>query len=221
MISFRILAIILLLAAPLLAPRAASGAGAPGAVMIQEGDTLRVFNGLVPGDVIRLRIWREPDLSGEFQVDADGIVVFPKIGAQRVTGESQEELRGRLVSLYAEYLRNPSIEVTFLRRINVLGSVRAPGLIAVDPTMVVADAIALVGGIMPDGRKDRIQLIRGDEVLIADITQRTRLADLPLQSGDQLYVPEKGWFSRNSVGTTIVSAGLSLISVLVTIAITQ
>lgn len=197
----------------------------PSTAVVQElvvgGDTLRVPGGLVPGDLIRLRIWREPDLSGEFPVDADGVVVFPKIGAQRVTGESQDALRARLVALYGEYLRNPSIEVIFLRRINVLGAVRSPGLISVDPTMVVADAIALAGGTMPEGRNDQIKLIRGGEVLTADISQRTRIADLPLQSGDQLYVPEKGWFSRHNIGATVVSAGLSLVSVLVTIALTK
>jgi polysaccharide export outer membrane protein len=176
---------------------------------------------LLPGDIIRLRIWREPDLSGEFPVDDKGVAVLPKIGAQRVTGESQDELRDRLVGLYERYLRNPSIDVVFLRRINVLGSVRSPGLIPVDPTMVVADALALAGGVTPDGRQNRIELIRGGEVLTANISQRTRIADLPLQSGDQLYVPEKSWFSRHNVGGTLISAGLSLVTVLVTIAITK
>jgi polysaccharide export outer membrane protein len=176
---------------------------------------------LLPGDIIRLRIWREPDLSGEYPVDAHGVVVFPKIGAQRVTGESQDELRERLVDLYQRYLRNPSIEVVFLRRINVLGSVRSPGLIPVDPTMAVADALALAGGVTPDGRQDRIQLIRGGEVRTARISQRTRIADLPLHSGDQLYVPEKSWFSRNGIANTLISAGLGLVSVLITIELTK
>jgi polysaccharide export outer membrane protein len=184
-------------------------------------DTLATEAGLLPGDIVRLRIWREPDLSGEFPVDAHGDVVFPKIGVQRVTGESQDALRDRLVSLYERYLRNPSIDVVFLRRINVLGSVRHPGLIPVDPTMVVADALALAGGTTPDGRQDRIQLIRGGEVLTTDISQRTRIADLPLQSGDQLYVPERSWFSRHGVANTFIAAGLSLVTLLITVAITK
>lgn len=177
--------------------------------------------GLLPGDIVRLRIWREPDLSGEFPVDAHGVVVFPKIGALQVTGESQDALRELLVERYQRFLRNPSIEVVFLRRINVLGSVRSPGLFPVDPTMVVADALALAGGVTPDGRQDRIQLLRGGEVLTANISQRTRIADLPLQSGDQLYVPEKSWFSRNGIATTFISAGLSLVTVLITVAVTK
>jgi hypothetical protein len=39
---------------------------------------------LQPGDKVQLRIWREPDLSGEFVVAEDGIVVFPKIGRVQV-----------------------------------------------------------------------------------------------------------------------------------------
>src|SRR6266704_165227 len=39
-----------------------------------------------PGDVVRLRIWREPDLSGEFTVDETGTVVLPKLGAVTITG---------------------------------------------------------------------------------------------------------------------------------------
>jgi protein involved in polysaccharide export with SLBB domain len=87
--------------------------------------------------------------------------------------------------------------------------------------MVVADALALAGGTTPDGRQDRIQLIRGGEVLTTDISQRTRIADLPLQSGDQLYVPERSWFSRHGVANSFIAAGLSLVTLLITVAITK
>lgn len=202
------------------APASGMVTGAVGA-MAMAPDTVAGDGGLLPGDIVRLRIWREPDLSNDFPVDANGVVVFPKIGALRVTGISQDELRGLLIERYQRYLRNPSIEVTFLRRINVLGSVRSPGLFPVDPTMAVADALALAGGVTPDGRQDRIQLLRGGEVLTANISQRTRIAELPLQSGDQLYVPERSWFSRHGIGTTLISAGLSLVTVLLTVQLTK
>src|SRR5690625_390703 len=184
------------------------------------GDTIS-DDSLRPGDLVRLVIWREPDLSGEFPVAADGVVILPKIGPQRVVGRSESELRDHLIEEYRRYLRNPSIEVTFLRRINVLGSVRNPGLIPVDPTMVVADLLALAGGVSPDGRQDGIELIRAGEVLTANISERTRVADLPLRSGDQLYVRERSWFSRHNIGGVIVSAALSLVTVLVTVAVTN
>src|SRR4051812_35889186 len=60
------------------------------------------------GDIVRLRIWREPDLSGEFVIDEQGVVVFPKVGPIRVLGTSSDALRDTLVKSYQVFLRNPS-----------------------------------------------------------------------------------------------------------------
>ncbi|HEX6938342.1 MAG TPA: polysaccharide biosynthesis/export family protein [Longimicrobiales bacterium] len=155
------------------------------------------IDALRPGDIIRLRIWREPDLTGEFPVGADGIVVLPKLGPLRATGEAPQELERRIVEMYGRYLRNPSIEVIFLRRINIQGAVRQPGLYPVDPTMTVGDALALAGGPTPNGKPDEIELLRGGEKVIVDIDESTRIGDLPIRSGDQLYIPERSWFVRN------------------------
>ncbi|HXE56483.1 MAG TPA: polysaccharide biosynthesis/export family protein [Gemmatimonadales bacterium] len=150
-----------------------------------------------PGDILRLRIWREPDLSGEFPVDPTGIVVLPKIGPFDVSSVHPDSLRPRLVQAYQVYLNNPSIEVTLLRRITVLGAVRNPGLYPVDGTMTIADALALAGGAAPDGRRDRVEIRRADRRIVADLSVETRVGDSPLRSGDQLYVPQKSWLSRN------------------------
>jgi polysaccharide biosynthesis/export protein len=170
---------------------------------------------LRPGDAVRIRIWRELDLSGEFIVDPDGVVTLPKIGPQQVMGVPPAELRQRLVAEFERYLRNPSIEVTFLRRINILGSVRMPGLYPVDPTMTVYDALALAGGTTPDARQNRIQLVRGDEVMTTDIRSGTRIDELPIHSGDHLYVPERSWLSRNF--PVVVTGSIGVISLLITL----
>ncbi|HEX7117815.1 MAG TPA: polysaccharide biosynthesis/export family protein [Longimicrobiales bacterium] len=152
---------------------------------------------LLPGDVIRLRIWREPDLTGEFPIAADGIVVLPKLGPLRATGQPPAALERKIIEMYGRYLRNPSIDVVFLRRINIQGAVRQPGLFPVDPTMTVGDALALAGGATPNGKPDEIELLRGGEKVTVDIDETTRISDLPIRSGDQLYVPERSWFVRN------------------------
>jgi polysaccharide export outer membrane protein len=168
---------------------------------------------LQPGDVVKLWIWREEEMSGEFPVPDDGIIVFPKIGPYKVTEKSPAELKLDLRTEYLKYLRNPSIELTFLRRVSVLGAVREPGLYPVDETMSIASVIALAGGTTEHGRPDQVQLFRDGEKLVTRITQRTRISDLPLHSGDQLYVPERSWFARN---TALVSA---MVSGLVSVAI--
>jgi len=167
---------------------------------------------LLPGDIVRLQIWREPDLSGEFPVDHTGTVTFPKIGPLRVSDETAESLKARLVAAFQEVLRNPSIEVVHLRRVNVLGAVRTPGLYPVDPTMTIADAVALAGGATPEGNRREIELLRGGERIAVKLADVVRIADLPLRSGDQLFVPERSWIARNpGVLAASLSASVSLI----------
>lgn len=166
---------------------------------------------LLPGDLVRLRIWREPDLSGDFQVDEQGAVVLPKIGALSIRDMPAASLKALLVEKYSTYLRDPAIDVTVLRRVNVLGAVRNPGLYPVDATMTVADVFALAGGVAPEGNPDKGELIRGGTRLDVKLSRRTKIAETPLQSGDQLYVPQRSWMSRNPgvvAGTLTAVAGI-------------
>jgi protein involved in polysaccharide export with SLBB domain len=152
---------------------------------------------LRPGDTVRLRIWREPDLSGDFPVNESGIVVLPKLGPRRVIAENPDSFKAWVVHSYAELLRNPSIEVLLVRRVQVLGAVRNPGLYPIEPTMTVADAIALAGGTTPQGRSDKVELRRQGERVPGKLSGRLLIGESPIRSGDQIYVPERSWISRN------------------------
>jgi polysaccharide export outer membrane protein len=167
---------------------------------------------LLPGDLVRLKIWREPDLSGDFQVSAQGRVVLPKLGEMNVAGVTPDSLHTVLVQNYSRVLRDPAIEITVLRRVNVFGAVRNPGLYPMDPTMTVADAVALAGGATSDGKMDKVELRRDGQTLMVDLGTRTRLATTPIQSGDQLFVPQKSWISRN---TGLVAAGITAMTTVV------
>lgn len=165
---------------------------------------------LRPGDRVRLKVWREPDLSGDFDVHEDGIVVFPKVGRLDVQQISTDSLKSLLLTRFAVSLRSPSVEVTVLRRVNVLGSVRNPGLYYLDPTTTVADALALAGGVSPEGQQDRFELLRDGKRLPVELSSDSRLADSPLQPGDQLRIPQRSWLSRNTglVAATLTSAAI-------------
>lgn len=167
---------------------------------------------LRPGDVVRLNIWREDDMSGEFVVDEAGIVIFPRVGEYRVLDDTPETLKARLLADYQQYLRNPSIEITVLRRIRIVGAVMNPGLHLVDPTVTLADALALAGGATINGDPDKLRIIRDGAELAVDLRADTRIADSPLRSGDQVYVPERSWVSRNAgVVAASITATVSLI----------
>lgn len=205
----------LALAALLVAVTGCAGGGDP--VAPAPEPTPEALNApLLPGDVIRLRIWREPDLTGEFRVDEHGNVMLPKIGMVAASELPLPDLQRVVRERYGQYLRNPTIEIVPLRRINILGAVRAPGLYPVDRTMTLRDALALAGGVTPNGREDRVELIRGDDRLLMEVRGETRMVDLGVQSGDQVYVPERSWLSRNAgvvagVASTVISASVALI----------
>jgi protein involved in polysaccharide export with SLBB domain len=190
---------LLLLAAPVTtgAAQTAAATSAPNAWSEQP---------LRPGDIIRLRIWREPDMTGDFPINEEGVATLPRLGRTQVAGESPKQLEARLVREYGRYLQQPSVEVTLLRRVQVLGSVRTPGLHPVDATMTVSDVLALAGGATTQGDPDRIELIRGGERIQVRLSANTRIVDSAIQSGDQIYVPERSWFSRNS---GILAAGIT------------
>lgn len=167
-------------------------------------------NHIEPGDIIRLWIWREENMSGLYPVDSEGTIVLPRLGRWPVGGKEAALLKNELIDAYARYLRTPSIEVTFLRRINVGGAVQKPGVYHIDPTMTVRDVLLEAGGPTPLGRTDRVELIRDGDLIQARLRQDLPVVESPIRSGDQLYVPERNWFARNT--NAAVGIGGALLS---------
>src|SRR5690349_14530161 len=83
---------------------------------------------LRPGDMVRLTIWPATEFSQDVIVDQNGVATFRRLGAINVSKEPPEKLRSTLINGFTKYVRNPSIEVVFLRRIAVIGAVQKPGL---------------------------------------------------------------------------------------------
>lgn len=170
---------------------------------------------LMPGDAVKVLIWREEELSGEFPVDATGRVTLPLLGDLMVTGMHTGVLRDSLIVLYRQQLRNPSITVTPLRRINVLGEVNKPGLYPVDPTITLAGAVAIAGGASSEGDIQKILVFRQGESRPERVSSLSRLDRVRIRSGDQIVVQRRNWFDRNSA--LVVSMLLSATSIVVTL----
>jgi polysaccharide biosynthesis/export protein len=151
---------------------------------------------LEAGDVIRVKVWREADLSGDITVDNDGVAAIPRLGNVNVLDLSPERLRHRIIDDYSKSLVQPAIEIRFLRRLRVSGAVRTPGLYPVEDGLSVADAIAIAGGVSDDGSYERVQLVRGQTTTL--IVDMRKLADEKIESGDEIFVPKRSWASRNS-----------------------
>lgn len=156
--------------------------------------------GLRAGDVMRVRVWREPDLSGDFIVDEYGRVSLPLMGTREVIGETSESLQKKLQDALGATLKDPAVQVTFLRRVAVEGDVRAPGLYPMDATMTVGDAIALAGGrLAPSADPVVLELWRDGTKLYGDIPASVFIGQLEMKAGDELRVPVTSWTRRNGM----------------------
>lgn len=172
------------------------------------------------GDVLRVTIWRESDLSGEFQVSEVGTVTLPLLGVQPIAGRSLRQVDDTLRSLYARELRNPSITIVHLRRVNVLGEVLRPGLYPVDPTVSLTDIVALAGGTTPDGDLRRIRIVRGGAIILERVEPGLALSNVGVRSGDQIFVGRRSWMDRNS-GTLVAALLSATISIVTSILISR
>ncbi|HET7233299.1 MAG TPA: polysaccharide biosynthesis/export family protein [Longimicrobium sp.] len=196
----------------------AQGAAAQGGQPPAQGVQAQQSAFLRPGDAIRVQIWREGDLSGEFPVNVNGMVTLPLLGELKLTDVPTDSLRDFLLEKYRVHLRNPSINITPLRRVNVLGEVQRPGMYAVDPTISLAGVVALAGGTTPDGDLNRIQIVREGAVIQERVGAAQTLTAADIRSGDQVMVERRGWFSRNTA--LVVSALISVTSIVTSIILT-
>jgi len=171
---------------------------------------------LVPGDILRVEIWREEDLSGDFQIDKDGTLVLPLLGKLQVADRAWNIVKDDLMEGYLGELRNPSIELVPFRSVYVLGEVNLPGRYNVHPTNDnLAGAVSLAGGVTPSGDIRNMRIVRDGVIILDRIAGEQALAELGIKSGDQVFIGRRGWFDRNS--TFLVSGILSIASIVVAI----
>ncbi len=128
-------------------------AGVPGAFAVEPpaGTAAKAVESytLGSGDKIRLIVFGEEDLSGEFVVDDAGFVRLPLIGQIAAAGRTVRQLEGDIASkLGAQYLKNPrvSIEVVNYRPFYIIGEVNKPGEYPFVAGMSVMNAVAMAGG---------------------------------------------------------------------------
>ena len=168
---------------------------------------------LEPGDVVKVTVWREKDLTGQFEVDETGRLTLPMLGPMRVLGRPWHALRDSLLTEYGRQLRNPSVVLTPLRRVQVLGEVTKPGQYLADPTLSLAGLVALAGGATPQGDLRRIRVVRKGRTIIASAAIETLLLDSGVHSNDQIFVGRRPWLERN--GAFLASALISTASIVI------
>lgn len=147
---------------------------------------------LGPGDRVRIVVYGEKDLSGEYSVDGSGMLSFPLIGQMSAAGLSADALARAIQSrLSPDYLRDPNVsaEILTYRPFYIVGEVKTPGSYPYVSGMTVLNAVALAGGFTYRARDDKFYLNRtadggGKEQLDAT-------PDSKVEPGDVITVRER------------------------------
>ena len=156
---------------------------------------------LGPGDVIEVRLYNEPELSGTHQISDNGTVRLPLIGAMAAAGRTPDELAFQIGAAYNErYLKDADVSLFVKehtsRKVYVLGQVAKPGPYPFGGRMTIIDAVALAGGTtkLADANGTLVTRDNGGKQLrvvvrVGSIGQGTE-PDVELQPGDIIFVPE-------------------------------
>ena len=157
-----------------------------------------------PTDEFEVRVMGQEQLSGVFQVAADGSIDFPLVGRIIVQGRQPQEIsqaiRQALIDL--QFLRDPQVTVRVTqyrsKKISVLGWVQHPGTFDWEEGITIIQAVALAGGFSPMAQRNQTQLTRitaeGEEfsaVVPVEEIEEGRQPDILLQPNDRISVPQR------------------------------
>ena len=116
------------------------------------------------GDVINVRVLGHEDMLTKARVRADGRIAVPIIGEVEARGKRPSALRAEIEGRLKDFLVMPSVTVNVDESlpvsIAVLGEVTHPGVFPIDPSMSLAQVLALSGGVTDFASRDRIFVIR-------------------------------------------------------------
>lgn len=104
---------------------------------------------LGPADKLKLTVFGESDLSGEFTIDGAGFIRLPLIGELRAAGFTSQQLEGAVANALSQgYLKAPrvAVEVSNYRPFYIIGAVNRPGRYPYVDQMSALNAVALAGG---------------------------------------------------------------------------
>jgi protein involved in polysaccharide export with SLBB domain len=162
---------------------------------------------LQPGDEVRIRVWRDSEMSGEFGIAPDGSLIHPVFRSLKVTGVPLPDVETRIRTFLLRYQTDPQFVAEPLFRVTVGGEVERPGIYFLAPDVTIRQAVALGGGATERGRNDRVRLLSNGQVRSISLKGNDPSANMPVRSGDQLIVEPHGSVFRDIVEPLIVIAG--------------
>jgi protein involved in polysaccharide export with SLBB domain len=183
-------------AALLIALSIAGCAGDP--IKVSKGNTAERALGkgdaaaIAPGDRLRLTVFGDQQMSGEYGVDDSGAISIPLAGPVAVAGRTPVDAAKAIASVLSTMglYRDPrvTVEVLTLAPYYILGEVTRPGEYPYRPGMSLFAAVATAGGYTYRADKGSVYIRKSTET----VERAYRLnADIAIMPGDRIRIPER------------------------------
>lgn len=159
------------------------------------------------GDVVRVSVWKNPELSVTVPVRPDGFISVPLVGDVLAGGQTPAAIAFDTETKLRRYIRTPKVSVIvqeipsaeFQNRVRVVGGVQAPISISHRDGMTVIDLVLAAGGINEFAAPNSAKLYRTVDgvarvfdVYLADILSNGLLdTNYTLAPGDVITIPER------------------------------
>ena len=146
---------------------------------------------LGPNDRVRLKVYGEADITGEYEVDSTGQISVPLAGHIRAAGLTTKQLERAVTSALAKgIVRDPrvNVEVALYRPYYILGEVKKGGEYPYRLGLTVMDAVASAGGFTYRANEGKVLLRRAG----GSVEESYSLdAPVPVFPGDNIRIPER------------------------------
>jgi protein involved in polysaccharide export with SLBB domain len=170
----------------------AAGAPARAATTASAGPAAAAYDyRLGPGDKLRITVFGEDGLTGEFFVAGNGRISFPLIGEVPAGGKTVQAVQDEITAALRDgYLKDPKVsaEVLIFRPYYILGEVTKPGEYPYRDGITVMNAVATAGGFTYRANTKYVYLKKSNE----DIEHKVRLTDdLKIEPGETARIIER------------------------------
>lgn len=146
---------------------------------------------LGPNDRIRLKVYGEPDITGEYEISSGGQVSIPLAGHIKAAGATTPQLERSIAAALAKgIVRDPrvNVEIVQYRPYYILGEVKKSGEYPYRLGLTVMDAVASAGGFTYRANESKVYLRRSG----AGVEETYALdAPVPVFPGDNIRIPER------------------------------
>jgi polysaccharide export outer membrane protein len=146
---------------------------------------------LQAGEKIRVTVYGEASLSGDYQIDPSGFVSLPLAGTLKAAGFTPAEFEKALATRFrGEYLRNPKVTVTIseFRPFYIMGEIEKPGAYPYTSGLNILSAIAIAGGTTYRASKSSILIQHPGD---SGMREYPLASSVPVLPGDVIRVPQR------------------------------